>query len=92
MAYNPNSFANDLPSGARYRRVIQASATAIDPDLRAPWFLVTESGNYTIRLTKEAQAVSTPLVQGVVYAMWLSHFTAGPSGAARIHLLYPDEA
>jgi len=88
--YNPDKFAADLQSGARHRRVISAAATDIAAEQRAPAFMVTETGNYTVKLDQEAAAISTPLIQGVVYNIWLAAFTAGPSPDARIHLLYPE--
>lgn len=80
----------DLQNGARDRAIIRAAAADIAVDDRAPAFLVTETGNYTIKLHDETDATATPLIQGVVYNIWLAAFTAGPSAASRIHLLYPE--
>lgn len=90
MPYSPDKYAKDLNGGYRARRVISASATDIAEDLRAPAFMVSESGNYTIKLDAESAAVQTPLLSGAVYGFWLAAFTAGPSGASRVHLLYPE--
>jgi len=81
----------DLQNGARDRAIIQANAADIDIDDRAPAFLVTETGNYTVKLHHESDATATPLIQGVVYNIWLAAFTAGPSAQARVHLLYPEQ-
>ena len=90
MPYNPNKYQKDLNGGWRARRVITPSSADIPADRRAPAFLVTESGNYTIKLDSESTAVATPWVTRVVYGMWLAGVTTGPSGNARVHLLYPE--
>lgn len=90
MPFNIDKIQPDLQNGARDRAIIRANADDIAHDQRAPAFMVTQTGNYTIKLHHEPDPAATPLIQGVVYNIWLAAFTAGPSAAARIHLLYPE--
>lgn len=90
MPFNHRKIQPDLQNGARDRRIVQASNDDIADDDIAPAFLVTETGSYTVKLMDEADAAATPLIQGVVYNIWLRAVTATPSAAARVHLLYPE--